>query len=77
LANKSQDDAVRLDDASRRGFNILIALAIEEECRLIVTAGKQADGNEVRDHDEAHYYFHSGQKIAPSGPLSDSGAIDG
>jgi hypothetical protein len=41
LAKKAQDDAARLDDASRRGFNILIALAIEEECRLIVTAGKQ------------------------------------
>jgi hypothetical protein len=32
LVSKSQDDAAHLDDASRRGFNIQIALAIEEEC---------------------------------------------
>jgi hypothetical protein len=31
LANKSQDDVPRLDDASRHGFNILIALMIEEK----------------------------------------------
>ena len=41
LANKSQDYASRLDDASRRAFNNLIALEIEEECRLIVIAGMQ------------------------------------
>jgi hypothetical protein len=41
LANESQDDAARLDDASRRAFNNLIALAIEEECRLIVIADTQ------------------------------------
>jgi hypothetical protein len=40
LANESQDDAARLDDASRRAFNNLIA-AIEEECRLIVIADTQ------------------------------------
>jgi hypothetical protein len=30
-----EDDAIRLDDALRRGFNILISLAIEEVCRLM------------------------------------------
>jgi hypothetical protein len=41
LANKPQDYASRLDDASRRAFNNLIALGIEEECRLIVLAVMQ------------------------------------
>jgi hypothetical protein len=41
LANKSQENAAHLDDASRYAFNNLIPLAIVEECRLIVIAGMQ------------------------------------
>jgi hypothetical protein len=44
LASKSQDYAARLDDASRLAFDNLVALAIEEECRLIVIAGDIFDG---------------------------------
>ncbi|MGI8568720.1 MAG: metallophosphoesterase family protein [Methylocella sp.] len=44
LAKKSEDCAARLDDASRRAFDNLIALAIEEDCRLIVIAGDIFDG---------------------------------
>ncbi len=38
LAKKSEDCAARLDDASRRAFDNLVGLAIEEDCRLIVVA---------------------------------------
>lgn len=44
LAKKSEDSAARLDDASRRAFDNLVALAIEEDCRLIVIAGDIFDG---------------------------------
>ena len=38
LAKKSEDCAARRDDASRRAFDNLVGLAIEEDCRLIVVA---------------------------------------
>jgi predicted MPP superfamily phosphohydrolase len=44
LAKKSEDRAARLDDASRRAFDNLVGLAIEEDCRLIVIAGDIFDG---------------------------------
>lgn len=44
LAKKSEDYAARIDDASRRAFDNLIALAKEEECRLLVIAGDVFDG---------------------------------
>jgi exonuclease SbcD len=44
LVRKSEDCAARLDDASRRAFDNLVALAIEEDCRLIVIAGDIFDG---------------------------------
>ena len=44
LAKKSEDCAARLDDASRRAFDNLVGLAIEEDCRLIVIAGDIFDG---------------------------------
>ncbi len=44
LAKKSEDCAARVDDASRRAFDNLVALAIEEDCRLIVIAGDIFDG---------------------------------
>jgi hypothetical protein len=33
VVNKPQDDASRLAEASRCGLNLLVALAIEKECR--------------------------------------------
>ena len=44
LSRKSQDFSARVDDASRQAFDNLIALAIAEECRLIVIAGDVFDG---------------------------------
>jgi DNA repair exonuclease SbcCD nuclease subunit len=44
LSRKSQDFSSRIDDASRQAFDNLIALAIEEECRLVVIAGDVFDG---------------------------------
>ena len=44
LSRKSEDYAARLDDASRQAFDNLIALAIKEDCRLVVIAGDVFDG---------------------------------
>jgi DNA repair exonuclease SbcCD nuclease subunit len=45
LARKSAEFAVRVDDASRRAFDNLIALAIEEECSFVLIAGDIFDGD--------------------------------
>lgn len=55
LSKKSQDFATRVDDASRRAFDNLIALAIEEECRLIVIAGDVFDG-QWRDYRTGQFF---------------------
>ena len=44
LARKSQDLASRIDNASRRAFDNLISLAIDEECAFVVIAGDLFDG---------------------------------
>jgi exonuclease SbcD len=44
LSRKSEEYAARLDDASRKAFDNLIALAIKEDCRLVVIAGDVFDG---------------------------------
>lgn len=44
LSRKSQDFSARVDDASRQAFDNLIALAIAEQCRLLVIAGDVFDG---------------------------------
>ena len=44
LSRKSQDFSARVDDASRQAFDNLIALAIAEQCRLMVIAGDIFDG---------------------------------
>jgi exonuclease SbcD len=55
LAKKSEDCAARLDDASRRAFDNLVGLAIEEDCRLIVIAGDIFDG-QWRDYRTALFF---------------------
>lgn len=45
LSQKSRDVAERIDDASRRAFNNLISLAIEEESAFLLIAGDLFDGN--------------------------------
>jgi DNA repair exonuclease SbcCD nuclease subunit len=44
LSRKSPDFSARVGDASRQAFDNLIALAIAEECRLVVIAGDIFDG---------------------------------
>ena len=45
LSQKSRDVAERIDNASRRAFNNLISLAIEEESAFLLIAGDLFDGN--------------------------------
>ncbi len=44
LSQRSRQFAARIDDASRRAFDNLIDLAIDEECAFIVIAGDLFDG---------------------------------
>jgi DNA repair exonuclease SbcCD nuclease subunit len=55
LARKSKDFASRIDDASRRAFDNLIALAVEEECEFVVIAGDLFDG-QWRDYRTGLYF---------------------
>jgi DNA repair exonuclease SbcCD nuclease subunit len=45
LSRKSPDFSARVDDASRQAFDNLVALAIEQACRLLVIAGDVFDGH--------------------------------
>lgn len=66
LAKKSEEYAVRVDDASRRAFDNLIALAIEEECRLIVIAGDVFDG-QWRDYRTGMFFADRMRKLREAG----------
>jgi DNA repair protein SbcD/Mre11 len=55
LARKSENFAARVDDASRRAFDNLIALAIEEDCRFIAIAGDVFDG-QWRDYRTGQFF---------------------
>lgn len=62
LAKKSEDCAARLDDASRWAFDNLVALAIEEECRLIVIAGDIFDG-QWRDYRTGLFFLERMRRL--------------
>jgi DNA repair exonuclease SbcCD nuclease subunit len=66
LTKKSEDYAVRLDDASRQAFDNLIALAIEEECRLIVIAGDIFDG-QWRDYRTGLFFIGRMRRLRQAG----------
>ncbi|MGO9391538.1 metallophosphoesterase family protein, partial [Rhodoblastus sp.] len=66
LAAKSQDYASRVDDASRQAFDNLIALAIDEECRLIVIAGDVFDG-QWRDYRTGLFFADRMRKLRDAG----------
>ncbi len=55
LSRKSEGYAARVDEASRRAFDNLIALALEEECRLMVLAGDVFDG-QWRDYRTGQFF---------------------
>jgi DNA repair exonuclease SbcCD nuclease subunit len=48
LANKSDEFAERIDDASRRAFDNLVELAITEDGRFVIFAGDIFDGDLLR-----------------------------
>ncbi|MGQ0444815.1 MAG: metallophosphoesterase family protein [Beijerinckiaceae bacterium] len=66
LAKKSGDYAARLDDASRRAFDNLVALAIEEDCRLIVIAGDIFDG-QWRDYRTGLFFVDRMRRLRGAG----------
>jgi DNA repair exonuclease SbcCD nuclease subunit len=66
LAKKSEDCAARLDDASRRAFDNLVALAIEEGCRLIVIAGDIFDG-QWRDYRTGLFFLGRMRRLREHG----------
>jgi Calcineurin-like phosphoesterase len=66
LAKKSEDYAARLDDASRRAFDNLVALAIEEDCRLIVIAGDIFDG-QWRDYRTGLFFIDRMRRLRQAG----------
>jgi DNA repair protein SbcD/Mre11 len=66
LARKSEDCAARLDDASRQAFDNLIALAIGEECRLVVIAGDIFDG-QWRDYRTGLFFIDRMRRLPREG----------
>ncbi|MGH6846128.1 MAG: metallophosphoesterase family protein [Methylocella sp.] len=66
LAKKSEDCAAHLDDASRRAFDNLVALAIEEDCRLIVIAGDIFDG-QWRDYRTGLFFLDRMRRLRQAG----------
>jgi DNA repair protein SbcD/Mre11 len=66
LAKKSEDCAARLDDASLRAFDNLVALAIEEDCRLIVIAGDIFDG-QWRDYRTGLFFANRMLRLSQAG----------
>jgi DNA repair protein SbcD/Mre11 len=66
LAKKSEDYAARLDDASRRAFDNLVELAIEEDCRLIVIAGDIFDG-QWRDYRTGLFFVDRMRRLRQAG----------
>ncbi len=66
LARKSEDNAARLIEASRRAFDNLVALAIEEDCRLIVIAGDIFDGK-WRDYRTGLFFASRTRQLKEAG----------
>ena len=66
LAAKSETYAARVDDASRSAFDNLIALAIDEECRLLVIAGDVFDG-QWRDYRTGLFFIDRMRKLRDAG----------
>ena len=66
LARKSKDFASRIDDASRRAFDNLIALAVEEECEFVVIAGDLFDG-QWRDYRTGLYFVDRMRRLKDAG----------
>lgn len=66
LTRKSENYAQRIDDASRRAFDNLVGLAIEEECRLVVIAGDVFDG-QWRDYRTGQFFADRMRQLREAG----------
>ncbi len=66
LSEKSQDFAARVVDASRRAFDNLIQLAIDEEVRLVVIAGDVFDGG-WRDYRTGQFFVERMRRLRAHG----------
>ena len=66
LARKSLDFASRVDDASRRAFDNLISLAIDEECAFVVIAGDLFDG-QWRDYRTGLHFVDRMRRLKDAG----------
>ena len=66
LSKKSEDFAARVDDASRRAFDNLIELAIDEEVRLVVIAGDVFDG-QWRDYRTGQFFVERMRRLRGRG----------
>lgn len=66
LSRKSAEYAERVDNASRRAFDRLIDLAIEEECRFVVIAGDVFDG-QWRNYQTGLFFAEKMQRLNRAG----------
>lgn len=66
LTARSADFASLVDQASRRAFDNLVALAIEEQCRFVVLAGDCFDGD-LRDFGTGLFFLSGLGKLRESG----------
>ncbi len=66
LAARSSDFAKRVDEASQRAFDRLIALAIEEKCNFLVISGDLFDGR-WRDYRTGLYFVKQMRRLHDAG----------
>lgn len=66
LSRKSAGYATRVDDASRRAFDNLVALALDEECKLVVLAGDVFDG-QWRDYRTGQFFVGRMRQLREAG----------
>ncbi len=66
LSRKSADFAVQVDRASRKAFDRLVSLAIEQGCRFVVLAGDVFDGD-LRDYASGLYFLSGIARLGRAG----------
>lgn len=66
LSTKSADFAERIEQASRRAFDNLVALAIAEGCRFVILAGDTFDGD-LREYRTGLYFLSGMTKLRDAG----------
>lgn len=66
LSSRAPDFAEKVEDASRRALDALVALAIEEECRFVLFAGDVFDGD-LRNVKTGLYFVSRMRELADAG----------